>query len=397
MTKKPALFAKYRVFVNIAIMMGTLLLMLFVAEHALRIMYPGKYVYYLNHKDRPIIHDFNRRYGRALAPNFNDTLYNYRIYAPGSPLVPWRVLTNNFGWREPYFDIDKPQGTKRLMLLGNSVAYGQAVDYEKTMSRYLNHALRLDPVNGWEVLNRSAPGWTGWHELEYFKSDGRLWKPDVVVTNTTMSHFKPITDDEYPKHMARKRPLFHGLLKKSYLLNMCRIALGTPPKKKAERKDYHKKKQAIPPADYGLWGKDKFWYTRGVYDTFEKQSFYKMAQDVSFPRYLDLKAECDKIGAYMLVVILPTASQTSKKYWTYRSESEELLNVRAVNEFATFLAAHDIPFVNLTEAFRIQTTHSIFMDEAHLTPTGHQVTAREIMKHLGEQNVVQVYDTPFWD
>lgn len=378
--------------VYLMLLSTSVLSLLVCMEFGVRQLFPGKYVYFSNFTDRPII-NFGP-YGSMLASDFSDTLHGYRVYTVNSPLVPWQVTTNKHGWREPgYYEEMKTQGNKRLMVLGDSVTYGMTLDYQYIHSSYLNHALRLDPQNNWEVLNRSVPGWNAWHEREYFRLDGIRWKPDVVTVNVVMNDFKPVADAEYLAAVP-KPPLFYKFFGKSKLYNFARIAFMKPPKPSEVLEFY---RGAYSTADHGLWNRDKWWFIRGEYDTPEKEAFYQKAKDLSYPRYLEIKQECDRIGAYCLVVVYPTASQTSLKYWMRTKQSEAILQVRAINEFCEYLKDNNVPYVNLVDAFRRETVHALFVDESHLTEYGHRISAIEVLKHLRENNVVNLYDLPLWD
>lgn len=377
---------------NIVLVCMSLIISLIFIEIGIRFIFPGKFVYYSTYRS-PILR--YGPYGIMLAPNFQEIEYGYRVHNISSPLVPWRVKINNLGWREPdnTSNLARQQGVKRLMVLGDSVTYGMTLDYKYTHSSYLHHALLLDPNHNWVVLNRSVPGWGGWHEREYFRLDGRSWNPEVVTVNVIMNDFMPISDAEF-KAQVNKVPVVYGIYKRFQFLNFIRFAFMRVPSQ-AEVLEFYRVEVSKP--DYGHFKKDKWWYIRGEYDTPEKEAVYQKANELSYPRYIDIKQECDSIGAYCLVVIYPTANQTSRKYWIRQKGYDAVLEARPINDFCDYLRKNDIPFINLLDAFRAEEVHPLFVDECHLSEYGHRIAADEVIKHLVKKKIIQLYDMPFWE
>lgn len=76
---------------------------------------------------------------------------------PNRPPVTYR--TTALGFREPGFSFDKPQGTYRVALLGDSYVYGIGVEVYDTLSTALRDELvRRWPGRSVEVLNLGIPG-----------------------------------------------------------------------------------------------------------------------------------------------------------------------------------------------------------------------------------------------
>jgi len=72
-----------------------------------------------------------------------------------------RFTHNDYGFRGPPFDLDKPPNTLRVVILGGSTAYGTQVADHETGAVRLEELLRerASGVNV-EVLNAGLPGWT---------------------------------------------------------------------------------------------------------------------------------------------------------------------------------------------------------------------------------------------
>lgn len=94
------------------------------------------------------------------------------------------VEINEDGWRGPDRVVDKPAGTFRIALLGDSFVGAFEVEWEKTFGQVLEQSLRERGFAGGaviEVLNFGVPGWGPTQELLTLRN--RVWKydPDLVL------------------------------------------------------------------------------------------------------------------------------------------------------------------------------------------------------------------------
>jgi hypothetical protein len=370
-----------------------------ILEVAVRVIFPDRFHY----PDNVIITTDPFRV--ALGPNVWEKQYNTYLYTPGLPDVFWNVYTNRHGWREPdYQTTDKAPDTRRLMMLGDSVTFGFGIDYENSTCAFLQQSLFLTNQE-WQVLNRSVPGWFGYHQYRCLEQEGPKWRPDIVVVNVVMNDFKALTDEELRKpvddELGKHRLL--SLFKRSHFYNMLNDLFIFP-----WMESYHEL-VAKPPLDswyrkshlsadrYGLYDVDKWWYIRGEYDTPQKEELYTRANQLSYPRYAELKKEAEKLGARFLVVIYPTASQVSKRYWSRQHQGEAILDNRVIREFSAYLRSQDIDHISLLEPFRQEETKALFIDECHLSKAGHQLAARQIIASLKEKEWIRVFENAFYE
>jgi len=80
------------------------------------------------------------------------------------------------GVRGPPRDVARRADTRRLLLLGDSVAFGQGLPEAEIVSSQLER--RLD---GWQVWNLAFPGWNTAQEAAALELAGPILQPDVVV------------------------------------------------------------------------------------------------------------------------------------------------------------------------------------------------------------------------
>lgn len=85
------------------------------------------------------------------------------------------VAINAQGLRDVDRPVEKPAGTRRVLVLGDSFTFG-AVPFEQGFPRQLAGLLP-----GVDVVNAGVPGWTTWQQAAWLRRDGLRYGPDVVV------------------------------------------------------------------------------------------------------------------------------------------------------------------------------------------------------------------------
>ena len=101
-------------------------------------------------------------------------------------LNPKHPEISSQGLRDDEVSIPKPEGTTRVLVLGDSVAYGKAVAKDKTFPNLAESALQdiLGPI---EVINSGVSGYTTYNELQYYLTQGRQFDADVVLLALCMN------------------------------------------------------------------------------------------------------------------------------------------------------------------------------------------------------------------
>jgi lysophospholipase L1-like esterase len=106
------------------------------------------------------------------------------------------VVNNHFGFREREFDIPKPDGVYRVMVLGDSFTWGVGLAEEE---RYTAVAERLledaFPGKKFEVLNFGSPGLSTVDEKDRLNKYIDQVDPDLVVVGFTLNDTQPKSQD----------------------------------------------------------------------------------------------------------------------------------------------------------------------------------------------------------
>jgi hypothetical protein len=125
----------------------------------------------------PPLREHDAVIGGRYLPSFEGKVFN--------PEVNREVLVrfNADGFRGPDRALEKPPGTRRIALLGDSMVAALEVEEPETMACVLEQALD-QPASGdrWEVLNFGLSGSCPPQELVLYRNLVRRYRPDVVVS-----------------------------------------------------------------------------------------------------------------------------------------------------------------------------------------------------------------------
>ncbi len=114
------------------------------------------------------------------------------------------VRINQAGWRDRERQVDKPAGTFRVVVLGDSFTWGHGVGDEEVYTRLLEGMLP-----GTEFLNLGLSGSDTGQQLLILEKYGLAWHPDLVLLMMSRNDFiGNVTDAEgsYPKPMFVLEP-----------------------------------------------------------------------------------------------------------------------------------------------------------------------------------------------
>ena len=141
-----------------------------IGELAVRTLVPG----------RPV---FDLRGLHELRPD-EPWLYGLRSGVEGRLSNTGEVLyrINSDGFRGPRHARPKPAGMFRVVVVGDSIAFGYGVQEEESFPRMLEARLReLAPRARVEVVNLGVGGYNAWNESELLKDVGLGYEPDLVL------------------------------------------------------------------------------------------------------------------------------------------------------------------------------------------------------------------------
>jgi lysophospholipase L1-like esterase len=139
-------------------------IMFLVIDAALGVLYPQV----------PIIAS-DSRFGTLLRPNLSVR----KAFGGHERVVT--VITNTFGLRGPELPGAKPSGTRRILALGDSFTFGDAVQVDEAWPHQLEERLNTGGNRRYEVVNAGVGGYGTAHELLLSAALIPSVQPDLVV------------------------------------------------------------------------------------------------------------------------------------------------------------------------------------------------------------------------
>jgi lysophospholipase L1-like esterase len=176
---------------------GGLVLVLLVAELALRLFWPQVFTHHA-----PGMYTPHPELGHVLTPSFEGEIQRSEFR--------FGFQTNEAGMRGPSL---RPltESTVRILCLGDSLGWGMGVEYPQTYPARLESLLHEQyPRLDIQVLNASTPQYGTLEELAYLEWQGEELHPDVVIVHfNTLDDFEQNRLPSGSRHEFRDNLLWH--------------------------------------------------------------------------------------------------------------------------------------------------------------------------------------------
>lgn len=109
------------------------------------------------------------------------------------------------GLRDREYSYEKNSGTKRILVLGDSYAWGYGVGDSEIFTEVLEAEL-AGPPRIWQVLNTGVSGWGTDQEYLFLVDEGFRYSPDVVVL--AYFHWNDPINNTHSVQYGLPKPLF---------------------------------------------------------------------------------------------------------------------------------------------------------------------------------------------
>ena len=275
---------------------------------------------------------------------------------------------NEDGYRGPRVPIERSAGVLRVLVLGDSVAFGYGVAEEKSFPRLLEQRLgRQVPT---EVVNLGVSGYNAFNQAALFEGRGARYRPDLVLVafcvndlNDPTVHFDAqtrlrlgaIPDEAFPDPAWRQRYASAGT---GLLDEVCRSSLLCGRVKQAGRalrsdgSEGERLSDTVAPRALGR-GPARRWLAEN---------------------YGRIHQRADAIGARFAVVVFP-----------HREQVERQTGPGLQAELTALSREVGFEMIDLFPAFHqaaARARESLFLDLWHPTAAGHAVAAEVIHAEL---------------
>lgn len=190
----------------------------------------------------------------------------YRLH----PLIGW-TLAPGFSGRFPGADFDvevdangdglrdrtfgaRPPGTRRILGLGDSFAFGWGVENGESLFKVLERRLNESGPDRYEAVNAGIPGFGTYEELQLLRSIGLRYEPDLVAVafyegndyqNNGEAPRRRLIEDGYLRDAPRGGGLGRALVRRSVVAGLVDAAVGGFARKRHFRSDVARTKDLL--------------------------------------------------------------------------------------------------------------------------------------------------------
>lgn len=291
----------------------------------------------------PVLYVYDDAKLWALAPN-------HRAQAP-SLRVEYRI--DSHGYRDEDVAFAKPAQGFRVLVLGDSIVFGQGVAFEQTFSERIQSALS-DALPGRvvEAIDTAVPGYNV-HQYDVIAAgEGARLDPDLVLIGLCKNDVVDAEDIEILRRLAREKLDY-----------------------RADLRTRLRRLSAVAHLADGLWLRVAAALGRPAPEALRYESGPREERHWSYTeRSLRTIAARSRAGGVpLLVAAFPT-----------RSELDSGAPEVPVERLARAVRSEQQHFVDLRAAFVAEQRppEALFFDPVHPTALGHAIAAREVLAEL---------------
>lgn len=311
-----------------------------------------------------------------------------------SPLVyglnPAHPAVNELGLRGPLPELPKPEDVYRILLLGDSVAFGTGLERLEAFPALLRgHLAGREPRI--ELIDASAEGYTPWTQLQYYLTRGAALEPDLVLVAFCMND---VANPRLHWIASAGAPLFE-------------VPSDAIPNMRHDREYVEPRLvEAYLGPDEPLWRRSRVvqaverWFARDHFRTDVPTRLTReddvLGIEVLLDRespewewltrtYLRLQAAVESDGAELAIAFFPLAYQL---HLEYPHRPQELLTRWCDEEgIANLDLLPVLRELGVESAFLLDEGRG-FYDVWHLTPRGHESSAERIAQFLHAESLL---------
>ena len=312
--------------------------------------------------------------------------------------VPYAI--NSFGFRDREFSEKKPEGTTRILALGDSYVEGFGVRAEDSFIKLFEKKLNEAPGKRFEVINGAIASYSP--ILEYLLLRHKLDKidPDIVLLVYDVGDLKD--DTEYEKTVtmdADGKPVSAAPFERAWVSN------ATPLQRFLIRhlRGYLYLDNKLN--KYFFKRQNRHRHFQDEYtDTVHHDSFiaYRGDQDASVQilwqknrKYLGMIADLLKErGIRLVLVSYPYGFQMHPEEWatgrlTQGFEAHKVYpEPKMLADVAAFAKERGVPFLDLYESFKARYSFPVqFPYDGHLNKNGHRIMAEALADEMAKLGI----------
>jgi hypothetical protein len=287
---------------------------------------------------------------------------NQTAWSGGAP-----VRTNRHGFRGPDWAVPKRPGAFRVMVLGDSLSFGNLVAYEDTFAARLQQALGARE-GGVEVVLAASGGWDTAQELAFLEQEGLAYEPDVVVLGFFYNDYRLPSDSARPVSLLAEgrvdeRPQWLRWMPYRFIYAVKRSALATFLRNRLAN---------FLSGRRGGQGPDFYSALIANQVPLEDEPRIGAVHEL----LVRMNALCTARGIRLVVAHVPPINL----FWHARGTRAYVAHLQR------FCEERGLEFVDLQDRFWEETrTNALYLHpwDNHLSPRGHAAVAEELVRRVG--------------
>jgi lysophospholipase L1-like esterase len=269
---------------------------------------------------------------------------------------------NARGHRGAYYEAQKAEGTRRVVVIGDSVGFGWGIPEDRHFAALLDTAL---PET--EVINLSLSGYGTDQEYLRLKEEGLMFAPDLVVLQVTPNDFDEV---QHAFYNQKPKPYFIRQPGGSLMLANVPVTGASVP-----AREFYRQSIPLPFREWLGWNSYAYTWLNEKYYGVRRRSAPQTGKPL--PRY-----SAHSVALFGDIVALLKR--------TLDEAGVQLLIVHAAKEVSEQRPFTDatIPLLDLSAKFddyaRETGAAAMFSDGFHWNERGHAIAAAEASKTIAE-------------
>jgi len=310
------------------------------------------------------------------------------------------IKHNSIGLRDKEYSVEKPPGSRRILVFGDSFTWGSGVEQNDIFVEKLENML---PDN-YEVLNFGVAGYGTDQEYLVYNSFARNFSPDIVILALYVNDFETnIVDVAYGHY----KPVFVSNPDKSMSLMNVPVPPDTETKKTS--KTQYKGSYLIRYVKNTYACRWIYYNVQNLLGITETEDFIGYEFEMLRKNYIrplieysvslttslisGFDAEVKQNNSDFVLVYIPTKIQVSEKDWRrgvlVNHLNEEDFDLDNINrKLVDFTAFSNIHYIDLTPAMR-DVKGAYYDIDPHWTEKGHEIAAKQIYDWITVQGYLE--------
>jgi lysophospholipase L1-like esterase len=292
---------------------------------------------------------------------------------------------NLHGHRDDPVTIQKPKGTYRILVLGDSFTAGSNVSQENAYPQVLESLFKANNMPHVEVINAGIGGWDPFQYAQYYQYYGHKFSPDLVligffVGNDTYTGVKDVSQTNTAvlgRRVSREARQSNMIKLKVFTydrFNLARLLLNKGPRKRnfirRDCKDFSKRYLAVQ---------------KGRLQNHLKNSVSRREQlKNTLSQIIRIKTLANKKSIPLKVIIIPDENQINTNLQARLINNQELDKFDFAMPQSVLLTSFknaNITAIDLLPVFKKQ-KRCLYMNDTHWSSEGHKLAAKTIYNAL---------------